>query len=89
MSIGCTDILVCYLTVFVNDEDRCRSQSVAVQIEDRISFRHLVVSGRVENRKVDSNLLSYGICAREVVGADGEDFGPKILDAVVASLQLT
>ena len=47
MSVVTPDVLVCYLTVFVDDEYGSRCEAVAEEVEDVVSLRHRVVLGGV------------------------------------------
>lgn len=64
MPVVTPDILVCYLTVFVDDEYGSRCEAVAEEVEDVVCLRHRVVFGGVEHREVDADLLGDAFCTR-------------------------
>ena len=89
MGVARPDVFVCYLTVFVNNEDGCGCEAVVVEVEDFVRFWHGVVFGGVEDGEVDADSLGNIVGAGEIVGTDCEYLSTSVFDFVVVSLQLT
>ena len=78
MSVVFTDVFVGDVSVFVDDEDGSRSESVAEEVEDVVADRDIVVFVRVQDREFGDGFCNDGFGTAEVVGADGEDFGTGV-----------
>ena len=89
MSVVLADILVGDVSVFVYDENGCRCEAVAEEVENVVAGGDFVVLAGVEDWKVGTSFCEDGFCAAQVVGADGEYFGAGGFDFVVVFLQLT
>lgn len=74
MSVVFTDVLIGDVSVLVDDENRCRSEAVAEEVEDVVTDWHVVVFARVQNWEVGPGFCDDRFGSAEVVSADSQHF---------------
>ena len=86
MGVVGADELPCYLALRIDYEDGWYGEIAAVNV---VCLKNRWVSGCVEHGECNADSISDGIGTRQIVHADGENFGVFRFELVVFSLQIT